>query len=166
MIYLITVHDRKKRLSNVDNPEQIKTHVWKSINKLTIHKTVLYPIETFNAFQNKALENRVNIVFSYRNKKLERLSNVLTNNNIKDIVSTFGEKDEDIYVLGTSRTIVERFAKYSDYIIDYTTEELGYTVQSIFDSINFADYNLLKKMEFQHFDIRYFVREKTNFIGY
>ena len=49
-------------------------------------------------------------------------------------------------------------------LLDYSTEEMGYTTASIFDSINFADFTLLKKQELEHYDIRYFVREKTNFI--
>lgn len=165
MIYLVTVHDRQKRLSNIDTPRQLATNVWKSIFNLTSHKTVLYPLATFNAFDKKALPNRVNIVFcDYR--RVQKIQSVLVNNNIKDIVDDFGGKSEDIYVLGSTRDIVERFAKDADYIVDYSTEELGHTSISIFDTINFADYTLLKKTDFKDFTLRYFVREKTNFIGF
>lgn len=166
MIYLITVHDRKKRLSNIDSKKQLSTNFWKSVLKLTEHKTILYPIELFNAFDKKQIPNRVNILFSYFNKKVKDVKNILINNNFKDIIMTFGEKSEDLYVIGATRVLVERFSKDADYIIDYTSEEMGFTNQIIFDSINFADYTLLNKKECEHFDIRYFVREKTNFIGY
>lgn len=165
MIYLVTVHDRQKRLSNIDSQKQLQTKVWKSIVDLTLHKTILYPLETYNAFNKKALPNRVNIVFS-RLRKAHKIPNVLVNNNFKDIVSEFAEKSEDIYVIGSTKEVVERFSKDADYIIDYSTEELGHTNQSIFDTINFADYTLLKKTDYKDFTLRYFVREKTNFIGY
>ena len=165
MIYLITVHDRKKRLSNIDKSSQLKTQVWKSINVLTSHKTLLYPLETFNAFDKKPLPNRVNIVFCSFHK-VGKQSKVLTTKNIKEIVNTFAGKNEDIYVLGSTRQIVEQFAKCVDYIIDYSTEELGYTAQCIFDTINFADYTLIKKTDEKYYTLRYFVREQNNRIGY
>ncbi|MCQ3915670.1 MAG: dihydrofolate reductase [Mycoplasmoidaceae bacterium] len=133
---------------------------------LTAHKTVIYPVETFLVFNKVPLPNRVNIVYSYYNKKVKDINNVVVNNNYKDIVSSFGGKNEDLYIIGSTRDIIERFAKDVDFIIDYSTEEMGYTTASIFDSINFADFTLLKKQELEHYDIRYFVREKTNFIGY
>lgn len=166
MIYLVTFHDRKKRLSNLDHEAQLKTNCWKSILKLTEHKTVIYPVETFLVFDRKPLPNRVNIVYSYYNKKVKDINNVLVNNNFKDIVTSFAGKNEDLYIIGSTKEIIERFSKNVDYIIDYSTEEMGYTSASIFDSINFADFTLLKKQELEHYDIRYFVREKTNFIGY
>lgn len=166
MIYLVTFHDRKKRLANLNTNAQLTTKCWKSILNLTAHKTVIYPLETFLFFDKKPLPNRVNIVYSYYNRKVKDINNVVVNNNYKDIVSTFAEKSEDLYVIGATREIIERFAKDADYIIDYSTEEMGYTNASIFDSINFADFTLLKKQEMQYYDIRYFVREKTNFIGY
>ncbi|MCQ3908400.1 MAG: dihydrofolate reductase [Mycoplasmoidaceae bacterium] len=133
---------------------------------LTEHKTIIYPVETFLVFDRKPLTNRVNIVFSYYNKKVKDINNVVVNNNYKDIIATFAGKNEDLYIIGSTREMVERFAKNVDFIIDYTTEELGFTTQSIFDSINFADFTLLKKEEHEYFDIRYFIREETNFIGY
>lgn len=165
MIYLITAHDRQKRLARIDDPKQLKTKFWDSVCELTAHKTVLYSIETFDAFDKKALPNRVNIVYAKSNRQTRHLPNVLVNNNFKDIVETFGNKNEDIYIIGSTQDIVETFSKDADYIIDYSTDEIGHTLQSIFDSINFADYTLLKKKEYPEFDIRYFVREKTNFIG-
>lgn len=166
MIYLVTVHDRQKRLSNIDNHKALTTHVWKSILELTFHKSVLYPLETFKIFKGKPLDNRVNIVFAPGNSKTRKIPNVLINNNFKDMVASFAGKDDDIYVIGSNRNIVEMFAKDADFIIDYSTEELGHTTQGIFDTINFADYTLIKKHDYEHYTLRYFVREATNFIGY
>ncbi|MBQ0045415.1 MAG: dihydrofolate reductase [Mycoplasma sp.] len=166
MIYLVTVHDRNKKLSNLHTEKDLKSFCWKSILELTVHKTVLYSSDSFNAFKNKALPNRVNIVFSKKTKGAQKITNVLVNNNYKDLVETFGGTKQDIYVLGLNHFLVERFAKDADFIIDYSTEEISRTTQGIFDTINFADYTLLKKQEHTHFDIRYFVREKTNYIGY
>lgn len=165
MIYLITVHDKLKRVANIDTQTDLKTEVWKSILRVTTHKTILYPLKTFNTFHNVALPNRVNIVFANRNKKSAKLPNVLINNNFKDIINTFQDKEDDLYIIGSTTDIVELFAKDADFIIDFTTQELGHTEQSIFDTINFADYTLLRKEEYPRYVIRYFVREKTNFIG-
>ncbi|MCQ3907553.1 MAG: hypothetical protein MJ219_02125 [Mycoplasmoidaceae bacterium] len=112
-----------------------------------------------------ALPNRVNIVFANRNKKSNKLPNVLINNNIRDIITTFQNQDDDLYIIGSTTDIVEIFSKDADFIIDFTTEELGHTEQSIFDTINFADYKLLRKEEYPKYVIRYFVREKNNYIG-
>ncbi len=166
MIYLVTVHDRKKRVSTISSQKDLETHVWKSILDLTFHKSILYPIETFNTFKQQPLSNRVNIVFSQSTKRARKMPNVLVNNNYKDIVSSFSGTDDDVYIIGSTKEIVERFAKDADFIVDYSTEELGYTNQSIFDTINFADYTLLKKQDYEHYTLRYFVREDTNFIGY
>lgn len=166
MIYLITMHDSKKRLTTLDNPEQLKAKAWKAIAKLTNHKTTLYPLETFSAFNGKPLPNRVNIVFTKNVRKAKKMSNALITHDKKDLVSTFANKNEDLYIIGSTRYIVELFAKDVDYIIDYTTEEMGFTVQSIFDSINFADFDLLKKQECDGYTTRYFVKTKQNFIGY
>lgn len=166
MIYLITAHDRQKRISHIDQPEYMHTYFWKSVLNLTLHKTVMFTNETFNALNQQPLVNRVNICFARQSKKTHTIPNILFNNNFREIVSTFSGNRDDIYVIGSTKFIIEKFAKDADYIIDYTTEELDHTSQIIFDSINFADYNLLKKHTGEHFDIRYFVREKTNFIGY
>lgn len=166
MIYLVTVHDRQKRLSNMHTEADFKSQCWKSILELTAHKTVLYSAESFNALKSKPLPNRVNIVFAHKTRGANALKNVLVENNFKELVSTFGGKAQDIYVLGINKFLVERFAKDADFIIDYSTEEISGTTQGIFDTINFADYTLLKKQEHKYFDIRYFVREKTNYIGY
>lgn len=166
MIYLVTAHDRQKRISHIDQPEYMHTYFWKSVLNLTMHKTVMYGMDTFNALNRQPLVNRVNICFARQSKKVRSIPNVLFNNNIREIIATFSGNRDDIYVIGSTRTIIEMFAKDADYIIDYSTEELGHTSQIIFDSINFADYNLLKKQTSVNFDIRYFVREKTNFIGY
>ncbi|MCQ2956469.1 MAG: dihydrofolate reductase [Mycoplasmoidaceae bacterium] len=134
--------------------------------KLTNHKTTLYPLETFTAFNDRPLPNRVNIVFTRNIRKAKKMPNALITHDKKDLVSTFGGKNEDLYIIGSTRYIIELFAKDVDYIIDFTTEEMGFTVQSIFDSINFADYDLLKKQDCDGYVTRYFVRAKQNFIGY
>lgn len=166
MIYLVTVHDRQKRLSTISTQHHLETHVWKSILDLTFHKSILYPVETFYAFKQQPLQNRVNIVFTQGSKRVRKMPNALINNNFKDIISSFSNKDEDLYVIGSTKEIVELFAKDADFIVDYSTEELGFINQSIFDTINFADYTLLKKQDYEFYTLRYFVREKTNFIGY
>lgn len=165
MIYLITVHDKLKRVAHIDEAADLKTDVWKSILQVTTHKTILYPLKTFNTFHNTAIPNRVNIVFANRSKKSNKLPNVLINNNFKDIINTFQDKDDDLYIIGSTTDIVELFAKDADFIIDFTTQELGHTEQSIFDTINFANYTLLRKEEYPEYVIRYFVREKSNYIG-
>lgn len=166
MIYLITTHNKRKNLSYISSQNHLHTHLWKAISELTVHKTVLYPTSTFTAFKNKALPNRVNMVFAESNRKTQKLPNVLVNNNYKDIINTFQNKSEDLYIIGTTQYIIERFAKDIDFIVDYTTEEIEATKVNIFDTINFADFILLKKEDHSHFVIRYFVREQTNFIGY
>lgn len=166
MIYLITAHDREKMISEINKPECLKTVFWDSVLTLTKNKTVLYTEDTFNALHHTPIEDRINICFAKQNRKNKTLPNILINNNFKDIVSSFSGKSEDIYVIGSTRRFIEMFAKDADYIIDYTTEELKSTEFIIFDSINFADYNLLKKQVREKYDIRYFVREKSNFIGY
>lgn len=166
MIYLVTVHDRKKRISHIDNEKDLKTNVWKSILKLTTHKSILYPLTTFNTFNNVAIPNRVNIVYAKKIEKDKKLPNVLVTNEYNKIIQAFKEATDDLFIIGTSRGIVETFAKDADFIIDYTTEELGFTMVSIFDTINFADYTLIKKRDYDHYTLRYFVREKSNFIGY
>lgn len=166
MIYLITTHDRTKRLAFINSPKDLKTNIWEAIFKLTTHKTVMYPLSTFVAFQNASLPNRVNMVYAQSNKRTQTLPNVLVNNNFKDIVQTFKGSNEDLYIICTTQFIIERFAKVADFIIDFTTEELDSTQYNIFDTINFADYILLKKEDWANYVIRYFVREETNFIGY
>lgn len=166
MIYLITVHNRKKMISNLDIPEQLNCHVWKTIMTLTKHKTILYGIPTFNALEHTALPNRVNILFARSTSETRKLKNVLVNNHIKELIQPFAETNDDLYVIGSNKQIIETFAKHVDFIIDFTTEEIKSTTSNIFDSINFADFNLLKRCEETHYDTRYFVREKTNFIGY
>ena len=166
MIYLVTVHNSLKMLAILNDPAQLKTKFWESVEKLTLHKTVLYSPDVYRALSATPMKNRVNIMFSPSNDKTHKIPNILMNNNVKDIIASFKNSKDDIYVLCTNKNIMEYFAKDADFIIDYTTSELECTDISIFDTINFADYTLLKTREFENFVIRYFVRENTNFIGY
>ncbi|MCQ2748210.1 MAG: hypothetical protein MJ223_03070 [Mycoplasmoidaceae bacterium] len=165
MIYLVTAHNKLKQISTLNQTKHLKSDFWESVLELTKYKTVLLSTDIFKLLNETAIPNRTNVLFRSHNKQSKPIPNVIENGNVKEIISTFKNSKDDLYILCTDKTILEYFIKAGDFLIDYTTDELEPTDVSIFDAINFADYSLLTLREYDKLIIRYFVREQANYIG-
>jgi len=158
MIYLICAQDSKKRIAEVSKEEDLKSSFWEYVLELTKHKNFLYPYSFYSRLTKQVLPNRVNVIFaSEKKKRMPNITNAINCNNIKQILTSYKNNNDDVFILG-SKTLIEMFAVHADFLVICTTDELGYVQQYMQDTINFADYNLLVSQENNNFKIQHFVR--------
>jgi len=166
MIYLICAQDSKRRIVELDSSSDTKTAFYKWFMDITNHKNVMYPYEFYRSVSKAILPNRVNVVFTKERKKHRvPIVNAIVVNNVKEILSTYTNNVDDIYILASTKDIIDYFGNHADYLMVYETDTLGHTVQDITESINFANYNLLKTEHFTHHKISYFVVNPNNYLG-
>jgi len=166
MIYLICAQDSKRRIVELDSSSDTKTSFYKWAMDITAHKNVMYPYEFYRSVSKAILPNRVNVVFTKeRRKRRVPIINAIIANNVKDIISTYSNNVDDVYILATTKEMIDYFGNRADYLIIYETDTIGHTVHDITESINFANYNLLKKETFTNHKITYFVVSPDNYLG-
>jgi len=165
MIYLICAQDSKKRIAEVDSKADAKTKFYDYVMSITNHRNVLYPYEFYLDVTKAILPNRVNVIFNVTRKRKIAVVNAIVVNSVKEILSTYSNNVDDVYIIASTRQMVDYFGNHADYLIIYETEDLGHTVQSINDTINFANYNLLKTEIYENHKIHYLVVNPDNYLG-
>lgn len=161
MIYLICGQNSDQELLDICRPKTTDTTLWSNFLAFTNHRNVLYSYDFYTKATKQILPNRVNIIFTQQNKKgIPPIMNAIIENRINQVISIYQGKVDDIYIIG-DKDLVDLFYKAADYLIVYSTDELPSCDLSIFDAINFAHYNILKKEEVEGHKIEYFVKVKT-----
>lgn len=166
MIYLVCAQDSKKRIVELKDKDYVHNDFFRFYEESTYHKNILYPLEFYN-LSKQIFPNRVNVVFSKEHKRnLIKIPNGIVMSNTKEIVNTYHNKIDDLFILASHEWIINEFQKFADFLIIYTSDTIGFTHQQIVEDINFADFNLIKTINKKNCTIYYFARTAENFLGY
>jgi len=166
MIYLICAKDNKQRIVELDDKDNFKENLfYKYIVESFEHKNILYPLEFYNGIIKQILPNRVNIIYTHEStKKLPNVVNGIVLNDYKEIVRSYKNDIDDVYIFATNKWIIEEFHKLADYIIVFVSDSIGYTMQFLPDYLNFSDYDLIRSENptNKDFRIEYYVSNKKD----
>lgn len=162
MIYLICAQNKDKELLDISRPKTVDTHFWQYVLKITNHRNVLYSYDFYKKSIKQILPNRVNVIYTIEDRKsIPPIMNAIIETRVNQIVSLYGNKGDDIYIIG-DRQLIDLFARKSDFLIVYSTNEVVSDDISIFDSINFGDYSILKKEQIDEHQVEFYVKVKNS----
>ncbi len=115
----------------------------------TINKTVVMGRNTYESI-GRDLPNRKNIVLTSRNIKND---NIITINNIENILKYIKENKEEIMIIGGAK-VYQEFLSYASNLLLTEIESIDDKADTFFPRFNKEDFN--KKILSEHID------EKTN----
>lgn len=161
MIYLICAKDSKQRVAEINDKDTYKTNLfYKYFVENFEHKNILYPLDFYTSIIKEIIPNRVNVIYADKSiKTLPNIVNGIVSNNIREIIKAYRNEIDDVYIFATSKWIIEEFHQYADYIIVFSCDEIGYTLQYLSDILDFSNYDLLRNENVpgKKYRIEYFV---------
>lgn len=164
MIYLICPITKENELAEIGKPKALESDFWKYALEITNHKNVIYSLDFYKKAIKQILPNRVNVIFTKENrKKIPPIMNGIIESRITQILNSYKNKVDDVYIYA-DKYLIDIFYRYADFVVVYQTEQLTTTYQSVFECINFAYFDLLKKEIIKGNKIEYYVQVK-NTIG-